>query len=301
MPGERLVVQGGDLYAGDQIIRKTPDQWHDVRLLVHDNDYQPVKTAGFRQRWRPIESASGWKPTGGGFRIEPSIADRSRFDWLEYEHWACTANEQARGVAAPITDNDPYNQGETRRRQSGQRRDDYLPTADMGSRAARASRHRWRSAVRDSKLSRAGGLSLDSAGQTLVERPLTTEFSRHAVDLEFGLLDQQVLLLADGRTLLRFEYERLPQARAGPLHPLAIGSRGIGLQVEQLRVWRDVYYLDAQGLARRWQMASSLGTGEFAVLGDNQPVSIDSRHWGQGSLSSRLIMGRVNRPFWASQ
>jgi hypothetical protein len=82
---------------------------------------------------------------------------------------------------------------------------------------------------------------------------------------------------------------------------MAIGAAGIGLQIEGLRVWRDVYYLDPQGLSRRWEVQAPLGADEFALLGDNQPVSIDSRQWDPPAVGRRAVSGRVYRPFWSAR
>ena len=50
LPGERLEIRGGDLFAGSRIIRKSLGELRQVRVLVHDNDYQPQKTRGLPAR-----------------------------------------------------------------------------------------------------------------------------------------------------------------------------------------------------------------------------------------------------------
>ena len=300
LPGERLVVRGGDLFADEQPIRKSRAEFVTIRLLVHDNAYQPQKTAGLPPRWRPASEHSGWKRSGTGFHVEPPDTAAESIDWLEYEHWPATADSRLRGVGSPITDNDSYNQGELHRT---------LNTVSdvMLSCRVRASgtgglvlaavdgQRRFEAEIDPRKR-----VVLRSAGQTLIERPLSLDFSRRAIDIEFGLVDQQVLLVANGQTLVRHDYERAADSQAEPRHPLAIGARGIGLAVEGLVVWRDIYYLDPQGLPRRWEATSPLAADQFALLGDNQPVSIDSRHWNPPGLSRAAIRGCVYLPFWAA-
>src|SRR5213078_1621527 len=70
---------------------------------------------GLPPRWRPANADSRWKAIDRGFQIESTTAEADDSDWLEYEHWPGTANARLRGIAAPLTDNDSYNQGETRR------------------------------------------------------------------------------------------------------------------------------------------------------------------------------------------
>jgi len=64
------------------------------------------------------------------------------------------------------------------------------------------------------------------------------------------------------------------------------------------RIWRDIYYLDPDGLSRPWQAPSPLTQDEYALLGDNQPVSVDSRHWTPAGVRKQEILGIVYRPFW---
>ncbi|HMC11529.1 MAG TPA: S26 family signal peptidase, partial [Pirellulaceae bacterium] len=105
----------------------------------------------------------------------------------------------------------------------------------------------------------------------------------------------------DGQTIVCYEYERPAAARPEVIHPLAIGAARETLDLTKLCVWRDVYYLDPQGLLRRWAVTAPLAADEFALLGDNQPVSIDSRNWGPPGVSWQAIVGRVYRPFWTAQ
>ena len=69
-----------------------------------------------------------------------------------------------------------------------------------------------------------------------------------------------------------------------PACPLALGVEGLEVTVGDLRVYRDVYYTDPVG--SRGHRGSSrpvpLGAGQYYVLGDNSPVSEDSRHWPAG-------------------
>jgi hypothetical protein len=69
------------------------------------------------------------------------------------------------------------------------------------------------------------------------------------------------------------------------------------LQIADLRVWRDIYYLDPAGFSRPWQADDAVARGDLAVLGDNPPVSVDSRNWQQ-PLAQSAVLGRVYRPFW---
>jgi signal peptidase I len=62
-----------------------------------------------------------------------------------------------------------------------------------------------------------------------------------------------------------------------------------------MRVFRDVYYTRPIGGRTFWGVESpfQLGVDEFFVLGDNSPISEDSRTWPQGpALSGGLLIGK---------
>ncbi len=70
-----------------------------------------------------------------------------------------------------------------------------------------------------------------------------------------------------------------------------IEANGGQATIEELSVWRDVYYEDFNQLdGDTWQ----LGPDEWFVLGDNPPVSQDSRNWAApAGVPSRSIIGVV--------
>lgn len=310
LPGERLAIQDRDLFANGQRIRKTATELHSLRQLVHDNKHLPFLVGQGRgeeletnevlpSRWRPSNEKSFWQPTAGGFRATLTANDAT-IDWLQYEHWKCTADSRTRGLASPITDNDSYNQGETRRPLNTVT-DVFLTFRLRASGsgqlvlAATAKDQRFELTIEPQQQA-----TLRQGGQILIQKRLPTNFSRRFVSFEFGLCDQQVLLVIDGRTILRHPYNPSHNTEVEPLHPLAIGTRGLHIDFHEPRVWRDLYYLDPQGLSRRWELPTQLGNDEYALLGDNQPVSIDSRHWQPASIPRSAILGHVYQPFWTT-
>ena len=127
---------------------------------------------------------------------------------------------------------------------------------------------------------------------------LDIDIRRQAVELEFGLCDRKLLLAINNRVLVARSYERdRGESDSPPLHPLAIGASGLEVELSELRVWRDIYYLDDRGLPGKWE-APPLASGQVALVGDNPPVTIDSRHGEPAAIPHGAILGRVYRPFW---
>jgi type IV secretory pathway protease TraF len=294
LPGERLAIHGGDLFVNDSIVQKSPEELRLVRVLVHDNHYQPQKTKDLPPRWRRTQTDSRWRSQGDGFRLE-ALEDAGECDWLEYDHWPCTANPRLRGVACPITDNDSCNQGDLHRPLN------VVIDVILSCRlqAAREGRAVLAAVDGDQRfelliLPTAPSVLLLDGKQFLVV-PIDLSRFANGAQVEFGLCDEQVFLILDSKTIVCQAYDRRTAMGSEPLHPLAIGSLGAGLQISDLKVWRDIYYLDPHGLSRDWQMERPLGPHEYAVLGDNQPVSIDSRQWEPSAIKRKAILGLVRK------
>jgi hypothetical protein len=76
-----------------------------------------------------------------------------------------------------------------------------------------------------------------------------------------------------------------------PLNAIRFGGRGLDLRIDQLNVYRDVYYTSARarhGVNRPY----TLGPDEFFMLGDNSPVSHDSRRWDDAPVHRSLLLGK---------
>jgi len=62
-----------------------------------------------------------------------------------------------------------------------------------------------------------------------------------------------------------------------------------------VKVYRDVYYTHPIGSEARWGLAEPvrLADHEYFVLGDNSPVSDDSRTWPErGAVDAKLLVGK---------
>jgi signal peptidase I len=97
-------------------------------------------------------------------------------------------------------------------------------------------------------------------------------------------MDRRLTVALDG--VLLFDPIDFDDSVEGPganESPIAIGVRGGTLSMSNVRVYRDVYYTAALAFTPRRafgvDQAFRLGPDDFFVLGDNSPVSNDSRFW----------------------
>jgi hypothetical protein len=226
---------------------------------------------------------------------DPHPAGADAADWLTYRHWRCVLGAGPRTEEYPVLDNDGYNQTESRQlhrvtdlllvcyarlpKPSGvlffkvhNGADWFFVALDFNSRQAQLHR-------------RERLLASDSL-------PPAAYAQRFRVEL--ALCDQQVLLAIDGQVLIVYPYEAPAVFNPKP-RSVGIGAEGVELEIHRLQVFRDLYYLDPLGLGRDWSSARRLDHDEVFVVGDNVPISQDSRHWSKPGVARDRLLGRVIR------
>jgi hypothetical protein len=304
LPGERISIRRGDLYADGRIVRKSLPQLRDVAVLVHDSGFEPRQTVGLPARWQADAAAgeAAWR----------------------YHHWRCFASPLPRSAASPVLDNYGYNQNESRQLHVVR---DLLLVCRLRTRGGDGT---LQLQIADGEDAFRADLEIEPQRATVYrnDRPLGTAALPHAawardVQLELALCDRQVLLAVDGQTVGRWPYEPavrlgergglslpvdhpaqapsdIPQGAGGATEPvrrvnqtLGISAHGMQLEVHRWQVFRDLYYLDPTGLGRDWTAPTRLGHDEVLVLGDNVPISRDSRHWPQPAVPRPQWLGRV--------
>jgi hypothetical protein len=79
-----------------------------------------------------------------------------------------------------------------------------------------------------------------------------------------------------------------------PLGIRIVAADDCGVRVRDLRVYRDVVYRGASRSMRRVdapRFPLRLQKNQWFIVGDNVPLSIDSRHWG--AIEKPQVIGRV--------
>lgn len=301
LPGEIIEIRNGDVYADVEIQRKTLAEQHGMAILVHDANHRPTLKPTPRPRWRPEQRESRWKADGNGF----SHSGSDKIDWLVYHHERRVSGPQPSYVASPITDICGYNQSQPRRDEDIHAVSDVLLSFQLT--VGEFSQGDLYVRVTDGD--NCFEIQLQFARQCqgwmryrlVADRKPTLDVpERVAIPqlgnlkqthlIEVSLFDQQFLFAMDGQTLMAWPYERR-KTPTPPSTPLAIGTQGLKANIQNLRVYRDVYYtppVDAPAAE-----AIKLADDEYFVLGDNSSVSDDSRNWiGRGNVSSKSLMGK---------
>jgi signal peptidase I len=111
-----------------------------------------------------------------------------------------------------------------------------------------------------------------------------------SVTVLMSLFDRQAVVAVNGQELFApLLYSGEGTRPPLPRHPAKLGAAGANLTVASIRLYRDVYYTPPdEHEDRSWK----LGDDEFFVLGDNSPVSLDSRAWDDPAVPRRMLIGR---------
>ncbi len=280
LPGETMFVRDGDVYVNGQIARKPENVQSEIWMHVFDSIFMPRRQV--EPLWDLSQDPTRWKtsPEGGVLEVD------------------------ARGVRAPvlgayaqqIKDYYPYDGF------------DYTMLNDVGDVRIRA---RVRSLSQDEQ----GGdavLAIQDKGHVF-EFHLATGKQPRAVLEEDGVPVRQALLdgaglaggrwmslenydghvaaLVDGKVLFSLDYE----GNRGGRRAVRFGARGADLLFERIAIDRDVYYTAVPGSATK---GYTLKPDEYYMLGDNSPLSQDSRRWDDPGIPAENIIGKAAFVFW---
>ncbi len=297
LPGEILEIRQGNLYANGRLVRKSLTQLRQVAQLVHDQRYTPDAGSAARHRWQP-EAKGNWQPIPSGFQFRPlanpmAMAEGTEFEWLAYHHRL--GDSEQRVSLAPLWDSYAYNQGISRRLHQV---NDVLLVGHLRD-FERRGQVAWEV--------QGGGsvfrVVVDFAGRTgtlfrnqrrVLQVDLPGQSLRCGTKFELAWCDGQLLFALGERQFFGLRKPPLEEPVAEESEPVfRIGAQGGAVAVDRLRVYRDLYYLDPVSTNRPWEAPLRLEDETYFVVGDNLPISRDSRHLG--AIDGSDLVGPVQK------
>lgn len=367
LPGERVQVKDGDIYADGEICRKSLETQRGMRISVFEADRAPADDPAWQPRW---EGGAGWKVRGKGFVFAPkdrgAAAPRPEGEevvWLAYHHRLRSGGShetavEVRGLPAGFRVSDsPFieavrfdpdlsdptrgtltavgvvSEGWERRLRGlssdGRYQDAVTKLVDRSREAPITDEYAYNRAVgltpnpiRDLMVSfrlrlDGGGvfaaemtdglerfrLVADTRAETLtLVRATTGEELRNAelpaallsaegATVEMSVMDRQVLVALDGiEPFAAWAYDEPVEPGGAASASVRLGAGGLAADVGSLTLYRDVYYTRGKG-KNGIDEPFALGE-EYFVLGDNSPVSLDSRSWPDGAVPAKLLLGK---------
>jgi signal peptidase I len=130
-------------------------------------------------------------------------------------------------------------------------------------------------------------------GRAMRTAPFNDDLLQKPVCVEISMMDRQVLLAVSGKPAFKpLSYVPAVERGPAPRRPVRFGAKGAAVEVSSLKLFRDVYYTDDPG-RRAVDAPVELKSNEYFVLGDNSPVSKDSRSWAERVvLTNEMLLGK---------
>ncbi|MCA9120648.1 MAG: signal peptidase I [Planctomycetaceae bacterium] len=293
LPSERIEIAHGEIFTNGTLYRKRLVEAMQVATLVYDDANRPHQEGKLAARWASDEQETGWRALNGGYAWTPPSPDNTRLDWLTYRHWRCYTSPTPRMEETPIADNDAYNQGLSRELHE-------VTDLILSCKVTTPSESEITLMLHDGRESFTAMISTITQsvelrrGERFLTRAALAELREpRARSTQFGIVDQQLLIAVEGKPLIRCEYTPLDKPLQPTSRPIGIAARGGECAVTEIRVYRDIYYLNAFGGSTTWSCSAPIPAETYLVLGDNSPISRDSRHWNSPGLHRNLFVGKV--------
>ncbi len=135
-------------------------------------------------------------------------------------------------------------------------------------------------------------LFVDDQKKAIRTGKLPGDFQLQTVSLEMSVMDRQVLLAIDGQLVYKpLLYSENSTPRKEIRVPVRFGANGGHFQVTNLKLYRDIHYTRGKAL-HGVDEPYQLDQQSYFVLGDNSPVSLDSRSWSDGKVDSKYLLGK---------
>lgn len=288
LPGESIEIRGGNLFANGSIVQKNIEQQKMLRIPVHDTSFQQ----DLNRNW--VSS------TGLGWHLGPFIhfvppSDKHAIQWLRFKYQPnysrVTKNSQS-GEWIPIEDFYAYNQSLARNLNP---MDEVF--VEMDARISEGGLLVWRfdhrGTIYEFQIDTASlelrvGCHEDSFPEITI--PIEAQMLAETdTQIEFSSFDLQLLVRVNEKTVFRRAIEESGDPVS--VQPLIFGAAQKQITFNRIRIWRDLYYFPSV-VPQDTDLSLDSQPGYF-VIGDNVPISVDSRHWRSPLLLRPNILGKV--------
>jgi len=303
--------------------RGLPPRWSGDGSASHwsQSEGRFLRAAGVAAGANGLVSPGGHAAANGSATVSPG-GHAGSIDWLRYRHWRRIPGGRDGGQvqSAPITNECYYNAALERPAGTVRPVRDLLLAFHL---ARTCGRGRLWVAIADGRKEFQVEIDPNQASYVILEggHPLTgadgspLPLALDGREIEVWLADARLVFLMDGRRVFERCYEPaiagsfpgvaqhspdapregLRHAERDEYNALAIGASELGVEICDLRVYRDIDYSRPAGVNARWgyDKPVKMGKDEYFILGDNSEVSIDSRSWIDGpAVPASLLVGK---------
>lgn len=291
LPGESVSLVDGDVHINGRIARKPRNVQAGLWFHVFDSQFVPRREV--KPTWDLSEARQRWTqaPEGGALLVDArglavpvmALFARRIVDFYPYD--GLSSETASYALRAPGR----HEVGDCRIRADVRVLGHDAPDAEVILGIEDAGR-RFAFSV---GVGREGAAVLRDSGETVGEAHGRGLEEQESVRLVLENYDDRVVCTIRGEEVMSYDYS------AGPAYGrrVGFGARGARVLWERIVIERDIYYIDTHRSAAGGGVYE-LGDGEYFVLGDNSPVSSDSRRWDRPGVPEQNLIGKAFFVFW---
>jgi DNA-directed RNA polymerase subunit RPC12/RpoP len=291
LPGEAIEIRGGNLFANGNIVRKDLEQQKALRIPVHDTFH----VSDHDRHWAFYE-AKGWQ-TNPSFRFVPNNNNQG-IEWLRFlnqRNYSHAPDSSQSDKPFPIEDFYAFNQSLSRDLNP---MDEVFVAMDVRFSAGSllAWRFDYRGTIHEFQVDAVRSeLRVNISDASIQAKPIPLDanlFADPVSRIEFSSFDLQLSVWFNGKAVFSHELEESEEPVS--CQPLIFGAAKNQLVFDRIQIWRDLYYFPAPGSLSLGP--TTVSRHGYFVIGDNVPISVDSRHWRSASILQSDIIGKVILP-----
>ena len=291
LPGEKVWFENGNVFlqtgnAGPKLLRKDWAQQKATRVLVHDNRFQDQGS-----RWVRLA------PTSSLMSAIPKRLKTEDRHWLRYQPKRCYEYTFGQSWTPQIEDAYGFNQGISRKLNSVNEVcvEFEFDSAGEGFESGGAELLVAIVVGEQTHVARFAfeGNSVDV--QLFGRDKKLTAVTRHQIDRDRPIcgvsnIDQQIIVAVGEKQVCSIDLDK--HGSDDPVELLLSLLPSTLVDLKRVRLWRDTYYFSPvprEEILRRQAEAKG-----YFVIGDNLPVSQDSRFWPVPRVEVKEILGVVD-------
>jgi signal peptidase I len=308
LPNEEIQIRAGDVWINGELARKTLSEQRSTRIVLSSVKYQP--TNGDEPCW---QMANGWKATRDGFEFNPEFAvpnvDATSRMSVTYRGPARKRpGSKLLSESAQLWPTDEYAYNGLNEAPQQYRVRDLMLAMHIELHSGRGEMA-WSlsDGAQNFEVVLASGerelrLFVDGVEEPEQRVKLSGSMWQRKRLVELSLFDRQLLFALDGEVIYQRPLEPLvlPAKNDDPtaknslqevVVPAKFDARNLHVSVSDLTLYRDVYY--TRGDARHGiNEPYPLSSDEYFFLGDNSPISLDSRSWTNAVVRDHMLIGK---------
>ena len=292
LPGEKIEIKDGDIFVDRQRAIKPYAAQRSIAIEVcqpffPSNDYSRMVSEP-ADRWQKLRVADG-RVNQHYWRL-PAEVEGNTSNRLIYTHVRSFRSNSNERIVEPIKDSYAYNQYLSR---------DLNIVCDIMAQFEQEigpTLRNWGFAVHDgfcwieltwNQATKTLSWSYDGDQQTSVEN--VQLLGKH--EMTVSTFDRQLLVRVDQKQILFLPLPKSQNPKQAIPDCIQF-SADQGIRINDLTLFRDVYYFsDPSNAKTSW----TLGPDSFFVIGDNVPVSIDSRSDKEGPIDRKQLLGKYKK------